>query len=81
MTGLTVATPHVVKMIDSYTMVAHLVTDEAMVTGRRAGRYVGVCGAVVLPGSLKEDTNRHCRACQQQGAATQIGAREAHRGS
>ncbi|MGQ0775044.1 MAG: hypothetical protein ACT4NY_11610 [Pseudonocardiales bacterium] len=67
-TGLAVAAPHVIKMIDTCTVVAHLVTDEAMAAGRRAGRYVGLCGAVVLPGSLKEDTNRSCSLCWQRMA-------------
>lgn len=51
-------------MTDTCTVVAHLVTDEAVAAGRHAGRYVGVCGAVVLPGSLPEDANRYCRSCQ-----------------
>lgn len=68
-TGLAIAAPHVITMIDTRTMVAHLVTDEAMAAGRRAGSYVGVCGAVVLPGSLKEDTNRSCPSCRQRMAA------------
>jgi hypothetical protein len=54
----------VVAMTDTRTVVAHLVSDEAVAAGRRAGRYVGVCGAVVLPGSLKEATDRYCRRCQ-----------------
>jgi hypothetical protein len=48
---------------------AHLITQEAVTAGRQAGRYVGACGTVVLPCSLKEDTNRYCRACQQWAAA------------
>lgn len=44
MTVFAAAKSHVVTMIDTRTMVAHLATDEAMVTGRRAGRYIGVCG-------------------------------------
>jgi len=63
MTGLTVAKLHVVAMTDTRTMVTHLVTDEAVAAGRQAGCYVGVCGAVVLPGSLLEDTHRPCRSC------------------
>lgn len=55
----------VLAMTDTETRIAHLVTDEAMAAGRRAGRYVAACTTVVVPGSLKEDTNRYCRACQQ----------------
>lgn len=51
-------------MADTRTLIAHLVTDEAMAAGRRAGCYVGVCEAVVLPGSLQEDTGRFCRSCE-----------------
>ncbi|MGH3796701.1 MAG: hypothetical protein ACRDSP_17640 [Pseudonocardiaceae bacterium] len=59
----------VVAMTDTRTVVAHLVTDEAVAAGRRAGRYVGVCGAVVVPGSLLEGTDRGCRSCQDWAAA------------
>lgn len=55
-------------MTDTCTAVAHLVTDEAVADGRRAGRYVGVCGAIVLPGSLMEYGARHCRACMTWAA-------------
>ncbi|MGH3911702.1 MAG: hypothetical protein ACRDRM_12835 [Pseudonocardiaceae bacterium] len=58
-----------VAMIDTRTGVAHLVTDAAVAAGRRAGRYVGVCGAVVLPGSLTEGTDRFCRFCRDWAAA------------
>lgn len=63
MTGLAVATPDVVAMTDTRTKLTHLVTEEAVIAGRRAGRYVGVCGTVVVPGSLLDDTNRPCRSC------------------
>lgn len=68
MTGLVVSTLHVVAMTDTCTVVAHLVTDEAVAAGRHAGRYVGACGAVVLPGSLMEATSRYCRSCQDRTA-------------
>ena len=69
MTGLTVATVRVVAMTDTRTLIAHLVTDEAVSIGRRAGRYVGVCGEPVLPGSLTEDSGQHCRSCQERVAS------------
>lgn len=69
MTGLAIAAPHVVAMTDTRTMVTHLVTDEAMVAGRQAGRYVGLCGAIVLPGSLLDDTDRPCRSCHYRRLA------------
>lgn len=58
----------VVAMTDTRTMVAHLVADDAAAAGRHTGRYVGVCGAVVLPGSLTEDASRYCRSCQDWAA-------------
>ena len=40
-------------MTDATTGTAHLVTDESVAAGRRAGgRYVAVCGAQVLAASL-----------------------------
>lgn len=65
MTGLAIAKLHVVAMTDTRTAVAHLVTDEAVAVGRQAGRYVGLCGEMVLPGSLLEDTNRPCQPCRR----------------
>lgn len=64
MTGLAIAMPHVIAMTDTRTVVTHLITDEAVAAGRQAGRYVGLCGAVVLPGSLMEDTGQPCRSCR-----------------
>lgn len=58
-----------VAMTDTRSVVAHWVTEEAVAAGRRAGRYVGVCGAPVLPGSLLEDADRGCRYCRAWAAA------------
>jgi hypothetical protein len=69
------AQPPTVAMTDTRTLVAHLVTDDAVAVGRRAGRYVGVCGVVVLPGSLQEDTDRSCRSCQLRGREARRGGR------
>lgn len=70
MTDTRAPTPsRAVAMTDARTAVAHLVTDAAVAAGRRAGRYVGVCGAVVLPGSLMEGTARGCRFCRDLAAA------------
>lgn len=44
---------------------AHLVTEEAAVTGRRAGRYVALCGAVVLAASLTTPERRYCVRCTE----------------
>ena len=50
-------------MVDARTAVAHLVTDEAMAAGRRAGRYTAACRTVVLAGSLTQDSDDYCRSC------------------
>lgn len=59
----------VVAMTDTRNVVAHFVAEEAVAAGRHAGRYVGVCGAMVVPGSLLEDTDRGCRFCRDWAAA------------
>lgn len=46
--------------------IEHLVTDVAMVAGRRAGRYVAACGADVIAASLTAPEFGRCRACRQQ---------------
>lgn len=53
-----------VSMVDTDTEIEHLVTDESAAQGRGAGRYVAACTTVVLPGSLNQDSQRHCTACQ-----------------
>lgn len=53
-----------VALTDVRTGAAHLVTDEAMVAGRRAGgRYIAVCGVDVLPASLTAPERRSCHHC------------------
>ncbi|MGH3931874.1 MAG: hypothetical protein ACRDTF_18085 [Pseudonocardiaceae bacterium] len=69
MTGLAVTKPYVVAMTDTRTVVTHLVTEEAVAAGRQSGRYIGLCGAVVLPGSLLEDAKRPCRSCHYWSVA------------
>lgn len=51
---------------DARTSIAHLVSDEAMAAGRRAGCYVAICGCEVLASSLATEESGHCRACRQQ---------------
>lgn len=50
--GVVAETGHVCALVDARTDRTHLVRDDAVVTGRAAGRYVAVCGAVVLAASL-----------------------------
>lgn len=46
--------------------IAHLVTDEAMAAGHRAGRYLAVCDQHVLTASLTTPEHSHCRGCAQR---------------
>lgn len=63
-TSLPVETPHVIPMVDARTRSAHLVTDDAVAAGRAdAGRYVAVCGAVVLAASLTTPEASYCASC------------------
>lgn len=59
----------VLTMTDARTGDAHLVTEDAMLTGRQAGRYASVCGAEVLPASLTTAERGYCRSCAQWRAA------------
>lgn len=62
--------PRLVALTDVHTGAAHLVTDEAMVAGRRAGgHYAAVCGVDVLPASLTAPERRSCRHCAALAAA------------
>ena len=54
---------HVFAMVDASTGRTHLVRDDAVVAGRRAGRYVAVCGAVLLAASLTAPGDTYCRRC------------------
>lgn len=57
--------PHAVELIDAETGTTHLVSDEEVDSGRHAGRYVAVCGAVVLAASLTAPAKKYCRSCAQ----------------
>ncbi len=53
-----------IAMTDAMTGTAHLVTDESVVAGRRAGgRYDAVCGAQVLAASLTMPERDQCQSC------------------
>ncbi len=63
--GVAVDTSRVIAMTDARTRRAHLVTDAAVAAGRAAagGRYVAVCGAVVLAASLTTLETSRCASC------------------
>lgn len=66
--GLAVETSHVVAMTDARTGRMHLVTDAAVAAGRvNAGRYVSVCGVVVLAASLTTPESSYCAYCRGRG--------------
>jgi hypothetical protein len=53
-----------VEMVDARTLQAHLLTDEALATGRRVnGPYIALCGTDVLPASLTAAERGFCRWC------------------
>jgi hypothetical protein len=43
----------------------HLVTDEAMVVGRRVGRYAACCGAEIVAASLTMPEAGRCQPCRR----------------
>ncbi len=53
----------VLSFVDARTGDAHLVTSDAVGSGCRAGRYVTVCGAVVVAASLTAAEKKYCRSC------------------
>lgn len=62
--GVAVDTSPAIAMTDARSRRAHLVTDAAVAAGRAdAGRYVAVCGTVMLPASLTTPETGHCASC------------------
>ena len=56
--------PRMMVMADAQTHCAHLVTDDAAVAGRAdGGRYLALCGAVVLAASLTMPETSYCALC------------------
>lgn len=53
----------VTPMTDGRSRVVHLITDDAAVAGRAAGRYVAVCDAVVVAAALATPDGTGCRRC------------------
>lgn len=52
-----------IELVDGSTKVAHRVSSEALLAGRRAGRYVALCGAELLSASLTAPACEQCRRC------------------
>ena len=60
--------PLVFAVTDARVGTGHLVTQDAMAAGRRAGRYVALCGGEVLAASLTAGESGHCRSCRDRRA-------------
>lgn len=73
MMGPVLAAPRAVTVADARTGTEHLVTDDGIATGRRAGRYRAVCGELVLAASLIAEPARHCPICLQLQAGRRGG--------
>lgn len=48
---------------DAGSLTAHLVSEDALAAGRRAGRFQAVCGERVLAASLTTQERTHCQLC------------------
>lgn len=44
----------------------HLVSEDHFITGRRVGRFLTACGAVVDPASLATEGRERCRRCARE---------------
>lgn len=58
------ARPVALRAVTDVEGMTHLVTDEAMAAGRRAGCYAAVCGAHVLAASLTVPDTSRCQDCR-----------------
>lgn len=61
-------TYEVFPLIDARTGGVHLVTNDAVELGRRAGRYLAVCDTVLLAASLTAPPEAYCRSCVEWAA-------------
>lgn len=68
MTSVAVGEQLLIAVTDAHTGDAHLVSDDAVRTGRRAGCYAALCGDVVLAASLTAPEEGHCRRCARRRA-------------
>lgn len=52
-------------LVDARTGQTHVVTNEAVESGRGSGRYVAVCGVMLLVASLTAPMDKSCRVCAE----------------
>lgn len=57
-------------LTEARTGLAHLVTEDSMIIGRRLGRYVTCCGHEVLASSLAAPESGPCRPCRRWRAGS-----------
>jgi aerobic-type carbon monoxide dehydrogenase small subunit (CoxS/CutS family) len=62
-TGRAATAPLLYPVIDADTLVAHLVSEDAMSAGRRKGCFHAECGAPVRAASLTVEERSSCRSC------------------
>ncbi|MGH3853747.1 MAG: hypothetical protein ACRDR6_09640 [Pseudonocardiaceae bacterium] len=53
----------VFAMTDANTRAAHFVADEDVTAGRAVGRYVAICGRLVIAASLTTPETSYCDSC------------------
>lgn len=53
----------VFAMTDADTLCAHFVTEQDAAAGRSAGRYLAICGRVVVAASLATPETSYCGSC------------------
>ncbi|MGH3832248.1 MAG: hypothetical protein ACRDRS_17680 [Pseudonocardiaceae bacterium] len=61
--GVSTATVAVFAMTDANTRAAHFVADEDVTAGLAVGRYVAICGRVVIAASLTTPETSYCDPC------------------
>lgn len=60
--GVTEVVP-VFAMTEASTQCAHFVADQDVTAGRSRGRYVAICGRVVIAASLTTPETSYCESC------------------
>lgn len=52
-----------IELVHAHTKLTHLVSDDALVEGSRAGRCWAMCGEFVLVGSMMDPGRGRCGKC------------------
>ncbi|MGH3913439.1 MAG: hypothetical protein ACRDTC_08515 [Pseudonocardiaceae bacterium] len=51
------------SMVDSRTLIEHLIDLDTLAVARQVGRYTALCGVEVLAASLTTEERGFCREC------------------